>query len=79
MDFADEFQSSSLVPRTGRKTHLVTYSHTNRIFFQLVKVSGRVSQVPSVKDQLNQKYFIGPAAWRAINFFLVPIILKCKK
>ena len=33
MDSADEFQSSSLDPRTVRKTYLVTYSQTNRIWF----------------------------------------------
>ena len=33
MDSADEFQSSSLDPRTVRKTYFVTYSQANRILF----------------------------------------------
>ena len=65
MDSANEFQSFWLDARIARKTYLVTYSQENRIFFQLVKVSGRVLQVPSLKDQVNLKCFIGPAAWRA--------------
>ena len=33
MDSADEFQSSSLDPRSHRKTYLVTYSQANRILY----------------------------------------------
>ena len=33
MDSEDEFQSSSLNPRTLRKTYLVTYSQANRLLF----------------------------------------------
>ena len=53
MDSAGEFQSSWLDPCIARKTYLVTYSQENRFFFQLVKVSGRELQAPSLKDQVN--------------------------
>ena len=52
MDSTDEFKSSSLDPCTVRKIYLVTYSQANRIFFKLMKFSGRVMQMPSIKDQV---------------------------
>ena len=52
MDSADEFQSSSLDPRTVRKTYLVTYSQANRILFPTGDSFARVLQMPSIKDQV---------------------------
>ena len=49
MDAADEFQSSSLDRRTVRKTHLVTYSQANSIFFPTHESFGQ-----SVADVFNK-------------------------
>ena len=49
MDSADEFQSSSLDPRTVRKTYLITYSQANRILFPTHESFGQ-----SVADAFNK-------------------------
>ena len=61
MDFADGFQSSSLDPCAVRKTYFATSIQANRLLFPARESFGQGVADASIK------YFIWPAAWRAMK------------